>query len=91
MNLHQLKVHLVHSVDGEQRWGAKGLGRDGLILAPLMASRGRHLLVSSLSGGKAHYQEPLHLKHGLMPRRGMWLNRGSGLLADELASRWHCL
>jgi hypothetical protein len=56
-----------------------------------VAGRGSHLLVLSLSGGKVHHQDPLHLKCGLAPRRCMQLECGSGLLASELASQWRCL
>jgi hypothetical protein len=46
---------------------------------------------SVVRGGEAHHQDPLHLKHGLLPRRCVWLDCGSGLLASELASSWRCL
>jgi hypothetical protein len=55
--------------------------------APLVAGRGRQLLGLCLSGGKVHHQDPLYLKCGLMPRRHVRLNRGSDLLAGELASQ----
>jgi hypothetical protein len=48
------------------------------------------LLGTSLSGGKVHHQEPLHLVFGLMAWQRMQLNRDSGLLVGELASLWHC-
>jgi hypothetical protein len=55
-----------------------------------MAGGGSHLLSPRLSGGDVHHQDPLCLKHGLMLWPRMWLNRGSGLLAYELASPWRC-
>jgi hypothetical protein len=65
-----------------------GLGRGGLILVPLAAGKGRHLLSMSLSGGKVHHQDPLCLVRGLVLQWHMRLNRGSGMLAGELVSPW---
>jgi hypothetical protein len=56
-----------------------------------MTGRGGHLLGLSLCGGEVHHQDPLRLKHGLVPWWCMWLNHGSGLHAGELASPWRYL
>jgi hypothetical protein len=58
---------------------------------PFVAGRGSHFLGLSLSGGKVHRQDPLRLEHGLVLWRHMLLDRGSALLAGELASLWCCL
>jgi hypothetical protein len=56
-----------------------------------LAGWGSLLLCLSLGRGEVHHQDPLHLKHGLMPWRCVWLDHGSSLLVGKLALSWHCL
>jgi hypothetical protein len=84
-------VHLVHLISGEWRWTTHGLGRSSLHLAPLTAGRGSQFLGLTLSGGEFYHQDSLCLEHGLVSWRNVRLDRGSGLLAGELASPWCCL
>jgi hypothetical protein len=65
-----------------------GLSHSGLCLGPLTAGWVSHFLGLGLSGGKVHHQDLLPLECGLVSWWRGWLDRGSGLLVDELASPW---
>jgi hypothetical protein len=58
-------------------------GHGGLGLGLPSASWRGQLLGPGLSGGEVHHQDPLPLEGRLVPRRCIWLNRSSSLLADE--------
>jgi hypothetical protein len=79
-----LTVHSVHSVGGERRRRARGFGYGGLSLSS--ADWSVELLDLGLSGGEVHHQNPLYLECRLAPRRCVWLNCDSGVLAGEVAS-----
>jgi hypothetical protein len=69
VDLFQLAVHLVHSIDGGRWRGFQGSGHSGLGVALLTASGASHSLGPSLGGGVIHHQDPLHPKRGLMLRQ----------------------
>jgi hypothetical protein len=81
-----LTVHPIQPIDDEQRQRIQGFGYDGLDLGLSSADWRSQLLGLDLSGDEVHHQDPLCLKRMLMPRRCLWLNRGSGLLAGKVAS-----
>jgi hypothetical protein len=86
VDFRQLTVHPVHPIGGEQRRHAQRFGYGGLDLGLSSTDWNGQLLGIGMSGGEVHHQDPLCLERKLMPRRCFWLDRGSGLLAGEVAS-----
>jgi hypothetical protein len=56
---------------------------------PLLGGMEGPILGLDRSGGEGHHQDPLHFERRLVPRRHVWLNRGSDLPIDEAASPRH--